>query len=199
MQTQLISFVLWVCVVLGMGGCAPAPPSIPDTQAPVQAAGFVPGDMFVVEVYDEDNLSGEFQIQEDGSIDFPLVGRVEFAGLTQASAARVLEQRLAEGYLKNPQVKIVVTARQNFEISVLGQVAAPGTFPWVDRLTLVQAISDAGGVAPLAARKHVRLTRKTADGGHQTYEVSLKAITEGSAQDPMLQPGDIVFVPEVKI
>ncbi len=174
-------------------------PPIPPAEIPRVTAGFVPGDVFEVEVYDEEALGGEFQVQDDGSIDFPLVGRLELLGKTQAEVARIIEERLADGFLRNPQVKIVVTTRQNFEVSVLGQVSAPGTFPWVDRLSLIQAISNAGGLTPLAARKRIRLTRKLSEGGHATYQVSLKAITAGEASDPLLQPGDIVFVPEMKI
>lgn len=194
----LLALLLFAWVTI-FAGCDPAPaPSAPSAGARVEA-DFVPGDLFEVEVYGEEKLSGNFQIQDDGSIDFPLIGRVELAGLTQAEAARELEHRLAAGFLRNPQVKIVVTGRTNFEVSVLGEVTEPGTFPWVDRMTLVQAISDAGGLTPVAAKRRVRLTRQTTDGGRETYEISLVDITAGEAEDPLLRPGDIVFVPEMKI
>jgi len=81
---------------------------------------------------------------------------------------------------------------------VLGQVNQPGSFSWVDRMTLVQAVSTAGGLTGLAAAKRVKLTRHTAEGP-KTFEVSLTAITDGDAPDLYLEPGDIVFVPRSRL
>jgi polysaccharide export outer membrane protein len=159
---------------------------------------FSPGDKISVRVYGEEELGGEFQVQDDGSIDFPLVGSVAAAGVTQNELARDLELRLADGYLREPQVTVVVLQRANLEVSVLGAVHSPGRFSFVDNLTLVQAISTAGGLQPLAAPKRVKLTRE-GDNGPETVIVSVKDITEGRREDIRLRPGDIVFVPESPI
>ena len=90
---------------------------------------------------------------------------------------------------------MIVIERKSVEISVLGEVAKPGTFPFVERLSLVQAISEAGGLGPVAAPRRVKLIRKGPDGP-ETYQISLEEITAGKARDIPLEPGDIVFVPE---
>ncbi len=181
---------------LAMVGCfEPDHSLIPPAQPVEVTSGIAAGDTFDVRVFGEDDVGGTFQVQEDGTIDFPLLGRIQIAGLTQAQIAALLEQRLADGYLRDPQVTVVLTGRQNLEVSVLGQVQKPGTFAYVEKLTIVQAISDAGGLTDIAHRRRIKLTRRTPEG-QKTFEVSVKAITEGREADILLQPGDIVFVPE---
>jgi len=185
--------------VLLAAACTTSTPT--ELVTPSEPAGppvFVPGDVLEMRVYGEDELSGEFQVQDDGTVTFPLIGRVELRGKTQAEAARDIEAAFAAGYLKDPNVTVVVLERQNVEISVLGQVGKPGSLPFVDRLTLVQAISEAGGLTPLAAARRVKITRRTGNTT-QTFEVSLPAITDGREPDIVLQPGDIIFVPEAAI
>jgi protein involved in polysaccharide export with SLBB domain len=168
---------------------------IPPAKPVDVTSGLNSGDTFEVRVFGEPDVGGSFQVQEDGSIVFPLLGRLEVVGKTQAQLAALLEQQLADGYLRDPQVTVVLTARENLEVSVLGQVQKPGTFPYVEKLTLVQAVSDAGGLTEIAHKRRVKLTRRT-EAGQETFEVSIKAITEGREADIPLQPGDIVFVPE---
>ncbi|MCA9686364.1 MAG: SLBB domain-containing protein, partial [Myxococcales bacterium] len=123
---------------------------------------------------------------------------VELGRLEEGELANMLEQALADGYLKDPHVTVILTERENLEVSVLGEVEKPGSFPFAEKLTLVQAISDAGGLTDVAHKRRIRLTRKT-PAGPQTYEVSVKAITDGREPDILLQPGDIIFVPESPI
>ncbi|MEE9385616.1 MAG: polysaccharide biosynthesis/export family protein [Nannocystaceae bacterium] len=197
-----MNLVGWVFAVLWVGSaCGPGevPPTPPPLAAPPQASPkLVPGDVVEVRVFDEEQLSGTFQVQDDGSINFPLLGRVMVAGRAQAELAGTLRDGLARGYLRDPHVSVLVKERKNFEVSVLGQVSQPGSFPWIDRMTLIQAISSAGGLTGTAAGKRIKLTRQT-DQGPRTFEVSLPAITKGLSTDLFLVPGDIVFVPEARI
>ncbi len=188
--------LLTACLGLATSCASTASSLGPDRAGVVrQAPRFVPGDVFDVRVFDEEQLSGQFQVQEDGTIEFPLLGRLKVEGLTQGEAAASLEERLADGLLKSPSVTVIVIERKSVEISVLGEVAKPGTFPFVERLSLVQAISEAGGLGPVAAPRRVKLIRKGPDGP-ETYQISLEEITAGKARDIPLEPGDIVFVPE---
>lgn len=187
--------LLWACALLSAcesGG------EVPDAVPPDVTPHFVPGDTFEVTVFEEEELSGEFQVQEDGSIDYPLVGRIKVSGLTQGEVQHQLEELLRDGYLVNPQVRVNVLERQNLEVSVLGEVKKPGSFPYVDKLTLVQAVSNAGGTTEMANPRKVRLTRPSPTGT-KVYEVSLKDITTGKRNDIVLLPGDIVYVPESPI
>ena len=167
---------------------------IPPAQPVEVTSGLTAGDTFEVRVFGEEDIGGAFQVQEDGTIDFPLIGRIDVRAKTQGELANMLEQALADGYLKDPHVTVILTERENLEVSVLGQVQKPGTFPYVEKLTLVQAISEAGGLNDLAYARRVKLTRQ-GPTGVGTYEVSVKAITEGREVDILLQPGDIIFVP----
>lgn len=190
---------LLALTLISAGACfEPDHALIPPAKPVELTSGLSSGDVFEVRVFGEPEVGGTFQVQEDGSIVFPLIGRVEVVDKTQAEIAGLLEQRLADGYLRDPQVTVVLTARENFEVSVLGEVERPGTFGFVEQMTLVQAISDAGGLTEVARTRRVRLTRKT-DAGQKTYEVSVKAITDGREPDILLQPGDIIFVPESPI
>ncbi|MFO7565588.1 MAG: polysaccharide biosynthesis/export family protein [Enhygromyxa sp.] len=187
--------LLLLLLVAGALGCVePDHSLIPPAQPVEVTSGLAIGDRFEVRVFGEEDIGGSFQVQEDGSIDFPLIGRISVTGKTQAELAALLEATLGEGYLRDPHVTVIMTSRENLEVSVLGEVTRPGTFPYVEKLTLVQAISDAGGLTELAQARRVKLTRK-GPLGVGTYEVSLKAITDGRAEDILLQPGDIIFVP----
>lgn len=193
----------WVLALVGvlvvLAGCfEPDHSLIPPAQPVEITSTLVPGDAFEIRVFGEEDIGGNFQVQEDGTIDFPLLGRVEVVGKTQGEVAKLLESRLGDGYLREPQVTVVLTSRENLEVSVLGEVETPGTLPFVEQMTIVQAISNAGGVTDVAHERRVKLTRKTPEGP-RTFEVSIKAITEGREPDILLQPGDIIFVPEAPI
>jgi polysaccharide export outer membrane protein len=188
------SAVLFALVVLVVGCFEPDHSLIPPAQPVEVAAGLAVGDGFEVRVFNEPDMGGGFQVQEDGTIDFPLIGRLNVLGMTQAEVAALLETKLGEGYLRDPHVTLVLTSRENLEVTVDGEVAQPGSFPYVAKLTLVQAISNAGGLTEMAQSRRVKLTRKGPQGVG-TYEVSVKAITDGRAEDILLQPGDIIFVP----
>jgi protein involved in polysaccharide export with SLBB domain len=195
MHTCSTIMLLLVVLLAGALGCVePDHSLIPPAQPVEVTSGLAIGDRFEVRIFSEPDIGGGFQVQEDGSIDFPLIGRLSVHGKTQAELAAMIEAKLGDGYLRDPHVTVIVTSRENLEVSVLGEVGRPGTFPYVEKLTLVQAISDAGGLTELAQTRRVKLTRKGPQGTG-TYEVSVKAITDGRAEDILLQPGDIIFVP----
>jgi len=184
-----------------LAACHPElPPEPPESARAAASAGLGPGDALDIRVFDEDRFGGEFQVGDDGAIDFPMVGSLDVTGKTKDEVARLLEQRLADGFLNNPQVSVQVKQRGNREVSVLGQVNKAGSFDYRDGLTVVQAVSLAGGPGAFAAPARVKVTRRTGVGDETvTFEVSLPAIFNGKAEDVVLRPGDIVFVPESRI
>ena len=154
------------------------------------------GDTFDVRVYGQENLTDTYRVAQDGTIDFPLIGRVEVSGLEPTEVADLLAARLEEdGYLIEPQVSILVQEYKSKRISVMGAVAASGTFPMQSGLTVVEAISLAGGFTALANRNDTVVTRRV-DGGVRRFRVSVDEITRGRAEDFPLHAGDIVYVPE---
>lgn len=197
-STWRFGHVLWVMV---LAACPPRrPPDVPAAARTDASGALAPGDALEIRVFDEERFGGEYQVGDDGTIDFPMVGAVDVRGKTKDEAARALEDALADGWLKAPQVSVTVKQRGNREVSVLGQVTKAGSLDYRDGLTLVQAVSLAGGLTPFAAPARVKLTRRTGRGDETlTFEVSLSAIIDGRAEDLVLRPGDIVFVPESRI
>lgn len=190
----------WPVLLALLLGCRSEPLKLPDKSQRRASAGLSPGDALEIRVFDEERFDGEYQVGEDGAIDFPMVGSLPVRGLDKDAVARVIEEKLADGYLNNPHVTVQVKQRGNREVSVLGKVNKAGSLDYRDGLTIVQAISEAGGLSEFAAPKRVKLTRRTGNGDETiTFEVSLSAIIEGRAEDLVLRPGDIVFVPETWI
>jgi protein involved in polysaccharide export with SLBB domain len=161
----------------------------------VPASTLGSGDVFEVKVYDEQELSGIYRISSSGSINFPLIGRVQIEGLTSSDAADVIQEKLAERFLKDPQVSIFVKEYNSKKVSVFGQVNKPGTFNYEDRMTVIQAVSMAGGFTNIAAKNDINVTR-IVENEEKKFFVPVEAIAEGKAKNFFLDPGDIVYVPE---
>ena len=155
-----------------------------------------PGDTFELNVYGEKELSGRYQVADDGTINFPLVGIVSVGGKVPTSVARAIQDELqTKQILRNPSVSIFVLEYASKRISIMGQVKSPGSLAWTAGMSVVRAISVAGGLTPLAAANDTIVTR-TEDGKPKRYRVSVRRISEGQEQDFVLQAGDIVYVPE---
>ena len=155
-----------------------------------------PGDQFDVRVYGEADLSANYTVDRDGSIDFPYLGRVEVAELEPSRVADLLERRLQDAdVLVNPQVSVVVTEYRSKRISVIGAVRTPGNFPLTPGLTALQAVGLAGGTTELANRDGAIVTRQV-EGEMRRYSIPLDQITVGSYENFPIQAGDIIFVPE---
>lgn len=153
-------------------------------------------DVFDVRVFGEEDLSGTYRVAQDGTIDFPFLGRVEVAGREPYEVADLVEGRLRDdGYLVNPQVSVFVQEYNSKRISVLGAVRSPGSFPMQSGLTVVQALGLAGGFTALANRDGTVVTRRV-NGESRRFSVPVDAITSGRERDFPVQAHDIIYVPE---
>ncbi|AKU91808.1 polysaccharide biosynthesis/export family protein [Vulgatibacter incomptus] len=161
----------------------------------VPAQTFGSGDVFVVRVVGEADLSGSYRVASDGAISFPFCGRVDVANKGATEVANDLTVCLADGYLKNPQVTVFLKEHNSKKVFVFGEVQKPGTFPFEDRMNVVQAITLAGGFTKLAARNSVLVTRSI-DGREERIKVAVDDIGTGRQPNLYLSPGDIVFVGE---
>jgi polysaccharide export outer membrane protein len=189
--------VLPVALALSLAACtdkatAPYPDTVPP---PTEDAALGPGDVFDVRVFGEPDLSGTYQVANDGTIDYPLIGKVHVAGKLPNVVAAELKKRLADGYLKNPQVDVFVKETNSKKVNVIGQVKSPGTFTYVDNMSIVEAITRAGGFTAMAKKNSVRVTRSH-DGKTETIVVAVEDIGQGKAPNFLLRPGDVVFVGE---
>ena len=154
-----------------------------------------PGDIFLVTVFGEKDLSGRFLVSAEGTIEFPLIETLKVQGKTPSQVGVMIKRKLATGYLKKPHVSIFVEAYNSKKISVFGQVRKPGTFNYVANMSVIEAISQAGGFTPMASKNKVSLTRVT-DGKSSQVSLPVEDIGEGKKPNYLIRPGDIIFVPE---
>ncbi len=154
-----------------------------------------PGDVFEVRIYREPDLSGVFQVAPDGTVDFPLLGNLRIEGLTSSQAAATLRGRLADGLLRDPFVTVQVKEFQSKRIYILGQVERPGTFRYEEGMSVVQAVTLAGGFTK-TSRPNSTVVTRIVSGAEVRSEVPVEDISRGRQKNFYLRPGDIVFVPE---
>lgn len=192
-----LAFVCSACTRLGLGSTSPLPKPVD----PVTGVKTLPkivlgeGDVVDIKVYREPDLAGVYRVSTHGEIQFPLIGNVKIGGRDAFDVGEDIRERLADGFLKNPQVMVFVREYNSQKIHVLGEVAKDGSFGYERGMTIIQALTNAGGLTQLAAPNKIRVTR-VVDGVEQKYELPVGEIRAGNAPNFELQPGDIVFVPE---
>lgn len=158
-----------------------------------------PSDLLNVQVFQEENLKRDVRVSQEYSITLPLIGKVDLKGKTLRQAEELIRQLYDRDYLVNPQVNVVVVEYAKRTVNVIGQVNQPGAvmFPQEQGLTLLDAISRAGGFSRLAQRTQVKLTRTNADGKTDTYIINADDLIKGSSSNNwQLIENDIIFVPE---
>lgn len=142
------------------------------------------GDRIKVVVFGHEDLSGEYEIDQDGLLIMPLIKSVKAGGLTVREIEKSITDKLQPDYLKNPQVGVVILEYR--PLYILGEVNNPGSYPYRSNLTLSAAIALAGGYTYRARKNQVIITR----AGNPEGE---KVIAEGNTS---IQPGDVIEVPE---
>ncbi len=163
-------------------------------RAPVVDATLGPGDLFDIRVFGEADLSGTYRIGPEGTIDYPLIGRQTVAGLLPSQVSELLRDKLT-AFVHKPQVSVLVREMNSKRVIVYGQVQKPGTFPYTNAMTIVQAISLAGGFTSMAQRERVVISH-VENEQQRIIEVNLREIADGKAPNRFVAPGDEVFVPE---
>jgi len=154
-----------------------------------------PGDLVEVRVFQEADLSGAYRLSPEGTVDYPLCGKVALGGMTSSQAADELTTCLANGYLRKPQVSVLIREYNSKKIFVFGEVQKPGTFPYEENMSIVQAVTLAGGFTKVASKNSTQVTRAV-DGLEKKIRVPVEDIGNGRERNFSLKPGDIVFVPE---
>ena len=190
--------LLFLAAIAAGGGCSGVRPKTPEVRpedAPTDTT-IGPGDVFDVRVYGEDDLTGTYRVASDGTVDYPLLGTISVQGMTPTEVTRLISDGLVNGeFLKNPNVSVFVKEYSSKKISILGQVNKPGTFQYVDGMSIIEAISLAGGFTPMSRPNDVTVTR-VINGTEKKFLVPVEAIGQGRASNFVLRPGDILFVPQ---
>jgi polysaccharide export outer membrane protein len=170
-------------------GMAPAPTAMAYAAAPAPA-GFDAayrldaGDRLRVVVYGQEGLTNTYAIDAGGSITMPLIGAVPARGRTPAGLAAEITAKLRNGYIREPSVAVEIEAYRPFFI--LGEVAAPGQYPYVPNMSVESAVAIGGGFSPRALRDGVTLTHTDGSGSRRVV------VPLGTA----IRPGDTVLVGE---
>jgi len=196
--TALCLFVL--CANLHAQQAAPGQPASDSAAGKSQSTDYQirEGDMIQVTVFNEPELAASGRVRRDGTIQCPLIGSIKVQGLSQLSAARVIEEAYRSDYLVNPEVNLFVSQFTVQRVTVLGQVQRPGAheLPAEKKLTILQVIGLAGGPTRIANLKRVHVKR-VKDGREEIIKVDVNKMASG--ENSMLffvQEDDVVTVPE---
>ena len=187
--------LIW-SIVFGLFGCADPKPSVyPTQEVYVEDTTAGATDILEIRVSKQEQLSGDFEIDATGVISFPYVGIVQSNGKTPLEIQSDIQTRLADGYLRNPQVTVRFKERRSKKVAVFGEVHRGTIIPFTDGMTITEAVSQAGGFTARAWENAVKVKRKSAQGT-QEFTVPVKGIAAGSAPTFYMRPGDSVYVPK---
>ena len=180
--------VLFAALLLSLGACASRAGSGGDAERreafDARDYRLGAGDEIRVSVFGEPDLSGEVRVDGRGEVTLPLIGAVAAEGLTSAALSDAVSSALAEGYLRDPRVTVEVTAYRPYFI--LGEVAKPGTYPYQDGLTVLNAVATAEGFTYRANERIVFIVR---DGEEEERRFLLDSNTP-------VRPGDTIRIGE---
>lgn len=159
------------------------------------------GDVLRITVYDNPDLTTQTRVSSNGTIDFPLIGKVQISGQTVAQVTDAIAGRLGDGYLVEPQVAIFVEEFRSQKAVIMGQVKNPGLYELSGPTTLLQLISKAGGVTADAGET-VTIRRSAANRqAEPTVTIELKEVLDrgDSPLDVPIADGDSIFVPQAGV
>jgi len=155
-------------------------------------------DLLEINILQPEKLSTTLTVSPDGAITFPYIGNVQVEGMTLVKVQDEIQKRLADGYMKYPIVSVSLTESRSRKFSVYGEVIKPGAYPIEEDITVLKAISIAGGFTKYGSSSRVKILRPKTNGtGYENIKVNIKAIMNGSSKDDiLLNSGDIVVVNE---
>ncbi len=142
------------------------------------------GDRVRITVYNEPDLSGEFEVSGQGLVSVPLLGQVQVIGKTTGEVQALLTQKYGKDYLVNPSVSVEVLNYRPFFI--IGEVNHPGSYPYQNGMTVINAVALAGGYTPRANHGGIKIKHS-----NETTEQERDA-----KEDSVVMPGDVIEVAE---
>jgi polysaccharide export outer membrane protein len=178
----LAAFVIAIVSIVAVAAGASEPVSSPMAAPAAYRLGA--GDRVKLSVFGEKDLSGSFEVASDRTVALPLIGSVDAGGLTARELEALVEQKLLEGYLKEPRVNVEVVNYRPFYI--IGEVKRPGSYAYVSDITVLNAVALGGGFTHRARQSTMFMTRAT-DPDRKEKPVK---------PDTVVMPGDVIRVPE---
>jgi polysaccharide export outer membrane protein len=187
----------------GRGGKVPyepagfGPPDA-DTISPSPAQQRIgPLDKIRIDVFQVPDLSGEFRVDAQGKVQYPLIGQIEAQGKLPGEFGDLIAQRLGERYLKSPNVQVAILEQSEQTITVDGSVRAPGVLPLRGTTTLMRAVALAKGTSEDANPARVVVFR-TINGQRMAAAFDLRQIRKAESEDPLIYGNDIIVVDGTK-
>jgi polysaccharide export outer membrane protein len=191
-------------------------PTVPQAQAATRPAPpaadeyrIGPQDILAISVFGHDDLTQTLVVQADGTITYPLVGRMPAADRTPKQLEADLTDRLGTSYVRSPQVTVSVKEYRSRTVLVAGEIAHPGTYPLAGNMTIVEILAKAGPVNAGAAAEVIVVRPKgeahgpvlpsemTDSAAVEILRVNVRAIESGDlSANLVLRPNDTVFVPQ---
>lgn len=193
-------------VLVGLAACTGSPRTTTDMTAALAMSALeshagAPADyrigeqdLLSIRVFRVEDLSfPEMRVDASGDLELPLIGSVQAIGRTPSELAEDIRARLADRYLRDPQVTVQVVEAASQKITVDGAVTEPGVYQMKGRTTLLQAVAMAKGATRVSNKRSVAVFRNV-DGQRMVAIFDLAAIQAGQAVDPVLQGDDVVVV-----
>jgi len=190
-KTTPCGLALLALVTIACTSTAPLPPNSVTAGAPYRIG---PPDHLVITILPEPVIQRDVVVRPDGMISIDLVGDIPASGRTAEEVAHDIQQRISR-FKRDAAVTVALAQALSPEITVLGEVGRPSTFPLSRETRLIEAIGLVGGPRPFASKPNVRVIRFE-DGKTRVYKADLAAIEKGDlSTNILLQGGDIVIVP----
>jgi polysaccharide export outer membrane protein len=194
---NLVRLVLfWASAAAWAAEVGPAQPSSVPTYV------LAKGDRIRVAVLGEAELTTVQRLDGNGKINMPLIGDIPLAGLTiPQSRDAVAQDYASKRFLRKAEVSVSVEEYAPREVSIQGQVKAPGRYqiPVDINMNIMELVTKAGGLTDVARGGSVKVTRVLSDGSKKTYDIDVDSMIKGKKGTEgalILLPGDIVYVPE---
>lgn len=152
-------------------------------------------DVLDIDVWKEAELTRSVPVRPDGKISLPLLNDVQAAGLTPTQLSEEITTELKK-FITDPQVTVIVTEINSQRVYILGEMTRPGAYPLLPGMTVLQALSSAGGFTPFANSKKIYVLR--GEGGKQEkFPFNYKEVIKGknTEQNIVLKAGDQIVVP----
>ena len=193
MTRSVYLFFLYICAIFLLPSFLYAGESTEDYRIGAE-------DVIQITVYDQPDLSITVKVSPDGYIPFPLLGRIKVEGFTGRELEKDVEKRLLQDYLNNPQVSILIKEYRSRKIYVLGGVVNPGMYELTKGITLLEALSRAGGLSNNAARHAIiSKPKKLHKNGalEEPLKVDLKRLLDDgdTSLNVKINDGDVIQIP----
>lgn len=180
----ILALVMMLCTAVGTAAAA-------SQEAPYCIGA---GDVLAISVWKDESLTRQVVVLPDGTISFPLIGRIAAEGLDLDALTNTLRKRLSK-FVPDPILSVEVQKINSLAIYVIGKVNRPGRHDLADKITVLQALALAGGLTPFADDGDIKIFRKT-DNGTRILAFDYDDVSKGKALDQniVLERGDVIVV-----